>query len=511
MKKNKLHRVESRRAVIYTRVSTKEQAENYSLDNQTTACERFAVQHSYEAIRVFKNTHGESAKTVDRKALGELLEFVTNKANKIGAIIVWKHDRLSRNMVDFSALHETFRKLGIKVLSATEPNSDGSAGRLLRNMTGAFAQYENDVKSERTIAGMQRAVEEGRWVWHQPVGYAFRKDELGKAKLYPDDNAQFIRTAFELTAIGSYSQAEILQKLRANGFTGIYKQKLCQILRNPIYAGWISKPDWFPERVRGIHEPLVDDATWGRAQLVLDGKRPNTAPMLRNNPEFPLRKFVSCQKCGRPVTGSFSTSRNKSVHPYYHCPNSTCGFGSVRRQDLHDKFAHKLDRLRVAPTLLNLFGAIIRDCWTDYVGSEVAKQQQLEKRRIALEGERTKLTRLFAAEKLNETTYLGTIQKIESEFSDVLVSQSEINPNHGRIEECVVASQRLLVDPAGYWQGADLRAKQRFQKFIFPEGLAFYAGEFGTAPTSIVFKLLGGSKVESSNMAPPAGLEPATR
>ncbi len=90
--------------------------------------------------------------------------------------------------------------MNMRILSATENNENTAAGRLMRNIIGAFAQFENDIKGERTREGMKQAVREGRWCWNAPRGYKFSKDDLGKSIVVPTDEGVLIKEAFRLAA-----------------------------------------------------------------------------------------------------------------------------------------------------------------------------------------------------------------------------------------------------------------------------------------------------------------------
>lgn len=80
-------------------------------------------------------------------------------------IIVWRFGRFTRKLEDQITLFGKLQKYGIKVISATENNEENMTGNLMRNIIGSFAQYENDVKSERVKAGMEQAFLEGNsWI-----------------------------------------------------------------------------------------------------------------------------------------------------------------------------------------------------------------------------------------------------------------------------------------------------------------------------------------------------------
>ena len=136
------------KCVIYTRVSTTEQAnQGYSLQRQKKECLEFAKKNGYEVVEVFEE-RGESAKTTDRTELKAMLNYCSLNKKEIDAVIVWKSDRLSRNFDDHYALATIFAGLSLNILFATETIDDSASGKFLRNMIKAVNQFENDTKSE---------------------------------------------------------------------------------------------------------------------------------------------------------------------------------------------------------------------------------------------------------------------------------------------------------------------------------------------------------------------------
>jgi len=102
-------------AIIYCRVSTLEQAESgYSLASQEKICVQYANKNGYKVLEVFIEK-GESAKSIRRTELKRLLQFISNKKNAVRVIIVYKLDRLSRDLVDYTSLTRLFSELGIEI------------------------------------------------------------------------------------------------------------------------------------------------------------------------------------------------------------------------------------------------------------------------------------------------------------------------------------------------------------------------------------------------------------
>lgn len=149
-------------AVIYIRVSTKEQTENLSLATQLRACEEYCRREGFEILERFKE-EGEGAKTADRTELQRLLTYCRTHKGRVHFLVVFNLTRFARDKYDHFALRSHLQSLGISLRSATEPIDDTSTGKLMEGVLAAFAQFDNDVRSDRTRAGMRAALELGRW------------------------------------------------------------------------------------------------------------------------------------------------------------------------------------------------------------------------------------------------------------------------------------------------------------------------------------------------------------
>lgn len=177
-------------AIISCRVSAKEQAEKgYSLEGQEKACCEFAKSQGFEVDRVFIE-RGESAKTQDRTQLQSFIKYCIQNKKQLSALIIWKLDRLARNLSDQTELLKNFSSLGMRIYSATENNENNATGKLMRNIIGTFAQFENNLKSERTTNGMKQAIQQGRWCWRAPFGYKGSRDDKSKPLIVPAENSK---------------------------------------------------------------------------------------------------------------------------------------------------------------------------------------------------------------------------------------------------------------------------------------------------------------------------------
>lgn len=283
------------RAIAYIRVSTDRQAtDGTSLVTQRRRVIEYVTAKGYVLVKQFVE-EGESAKTDNRPVLQEMLRFCEQEKGRIDLLIFPKIDRFARYSEDYHHLKSRLRGLGIRFESIDERFDDSPAGRFLESMLAATAQFDNDVRSERTYNGMKEAVSQGRWVWMAPLGYRnIRVD--GKATIEPDPHTgPLVVKAFEMIADGVTGTTRVRQWLADQGVS-IGKNGLYRMLQNKIYLG-IIEAFGLQERGAPPMVPLLSESLFYRAQVSL---RPHNGPgtINRNNDEFPLRGTVLCP-CGQ--------------------------------------------------------------------------------------------------------------------------------------------------------------------------------------------------------------------
>ena len=494
------------KAIIYCRVSTKEQSEQgFSLKNQEKECCRFAETNNYEVDRVFIEK-GESAKTQNRTELQNLIKYAVENKKSITSLIIWKYDRLARNLSDQIELFKNFSSLNIRVLSATENNEENASGKLMRNIFGSFAQYENDLKSERTIGGMKRAVEEGRWAWRAPIGYKQTRDSLSKPFLVPTDESKFIVEAFELAEKGLYKQTEIVDKLRARGFKRVTKNSLNRILRNGVYAGLIKVP-WFPDFKDAIHKPLISKDTYFKVQLILDGKKPTITPRKRNHPDFPLRNFIRCPDCDTKLTGGWSTGRKGVKYGYYRCRTKGCSL-NIRKRDLEISFYEYLKSVQPRQDVLDLFEQIILDVWKNRQAVQIQEGRRHDKELKSSKEKLDRIEELMIQGVFDKETYKRKSEEIKGEMLTTQVSLNDAKTEIDDIEGCLLYCKHFLSNLANKWKASDHNLKQRFQILVFPEKIYYDDKTFRTTATALIFKHLRSKNRLESYLVPPRGFEP---
>ena len=509
--KKKPSESERTNAVIYCRVSTDEQVDNLSLSTQQERSRAYCSVNGWTVVETFKD-EGRSAKTTDRDDFQKLLKFCKEAKNRVGFVVVNDLSRFSRNMNDQILTMTALMGAGVRLRSVSENIDETSTGRLMSNMFGAFNQFDNDRKSERTIIGMRKAASLGIFPFKAPLGYL---NVIGHAakKLIPDPKSStFIQKAFELASTGLHSKSDILRTLTKLGLktakgSALSPQTFHKLLMNPIYAGWVVIPRWGVKE-RGSFEALVAQERFDKVQDVLSGKSVSVTAHLRNNPDFPLRVFVRCEKCCEPLTGSWSKGRSGQRYAYYRCRKRACLAVKITREALEAKFVRMLESLTPDATLLPVFKATVRSTWKQRQGDADALCAVAEQKLTIAKTRNDKLVDLLLDGRIDQPTYDQKHASLNAEIDSIEGELRIAEFEYLDLEGVLRFAEKIITRPARLWLDSSLDGKQRLQKVFFPEGIAFDGQQFGTATTSLFFNILERISGQNNSLASPTGFEP---
>src|SRR6266536_5144766 len=200
---------DKRIAVVYLRVSTEEQVDNYSLDTQADLCRKEAERRGLQVTEIFRE-EGRSAKTIrERPTLIEMLDYCRKHKSEVGAVIVYRLDRISRQTADYLAIRKKLAECNITLISASEPTGDTPTERFIETMLAGFAQMDNDVRGERSRNGMRARFMSGLHNGSLPLGYLRQN---GYAVKDPETFSA-VKAAWELMETGTKSLSEMAKFL----------------------------------------------------------------------------------------------------------------------------------------------------------------------------------------------------------------------------------------------------------------------------------------------------------
>jgi site-specific DNA recombinase len=305
------------RVATYTRISTDEERQPYSLGAQATRLESYiASQEGWELARTF--TDQCSGATLDRPALQRALREA--RAQRFDLLLVYRVDRLARSVRGLAHILEELDGAGVAFRSATEPfDTATSAGRMMVQMLGVFAEFERATIVDRVVAGMERKAARGGWTsGTYPFGYSC---DAGTGFLTPRaDESPLVPLIFEMYAKQRHGARTIAAWLNQRGhrtrkgrpWSG---KAVITVIRNRAYVGdvffrdaWHSAP----------HPPLVESEVFDKAQGVLTARGDNYSLRASNPSDYILAGLVRCQRCGRHYVGGAAHGRG-GRYRYYTC------------------------------------------------------------------------------------------------------------------------------------------------------------------------------------------------
>ena len=306
------------RCAVYTRKSSEEglDMEFNSLDAQREACEAYIASQRAEGWVLVRDRYddgGISGGTLERPGLKRLV--VDIEEGLIDCVIVYKIDRLSRSLVDFTKLVEVFDTNSVTFVSVTQSfNTTTSMGRLTLNILLSFAQFERELAGERIRDKVAASRKRGMWMggW-APLGYDVRERKL----VENPTEAALVRRIFQ-AFVEMESCTKLVKVLRTEGATNkrgrvLTKSDVYRVLSNRVYLGEaVHKGTAYP----GEHDAIVPQAQWDAVHAVLQVS-PRVRVNRTRNTTAPLLRGLIYDSEGRAMSPSHSRGRGGQMYRYY--------------------------------------------------------------------------------------------------------------------------------------------------------------------------------------------------
>lgn len=514
--------MKNKNVIIYTRVSTKEQADTgYSLIFQKEQLEKYCGFKNYNNVKHFEEDY--SAKTfTKRKVYQEMKQYIKANHKNIDALLFVKWDRFSRNL-EFALTEMRFLKeLEVDVECMEQPLDLSIPENLAILATYlAFPEIENKRISQRVKGGMVTAAKQGCYMGSSPIGYSNGRDSLGNAVLQPDERAEQVRMLFREIATGTKSVKQVKNLLK-------FKESVstCQrILRNKVYIGKVRVPEHedTPEYwEKGLHEPLIDEETFYKVQDILDGRIIKTNPKYsKKREDLYLRDFLKCPICGRKLTGSPSKG-NGGVYSYYYCGNS--GHTSFRADEAHSEFVKMLYTFKPKQEVADLYVEILKDVSKERKGGFKTKAKSIQPQIETLETKLITLQDKWLDGKTNDADYHSMKERIEKQIRDLKFEQEQILSIDTNFDSKLDFGLNLLSNLDKFFDLMDIETKYYLIGLIFPEKLQFQKNQYQTTKINefvntilsdnagyrAKIKRLTSISESQSHQVIPLGLEPRT-
>ena len=493
------------RCAIYTRKSSEEglDQEFNSLDAQREAGEAFIASQKAEGWEVLPNRYDDGGYTggnIDRPALDRLLRDI--ERGEVDCVVVYKVDRLSRSLLDFARIMETFDNHGVSFVSVTQQfNTSHSMGRLTLNILLSFAQFEREIIGERIRDKLAAQARKGKWTGGVPVlGYDVDRTGPSPRLVVNAKEASRVREMFrmylqetsllpvvkELARRGWVNKRRVTRKGRELGGRPFDKASLYVLLTNPIYTG---KTRYKDELHEGEHEAIIDQELFHQVQKQLKLNGRNGGTKVRNKYGALLRGLLRCKCCGTAMTHTFSGKGERRLYRYYRCTSAiknghdTCPTGTLPAPEIErvvvdevralagdeDLLAQVLDEADAA--IKAELAAVRRDLRDT---QQERKRHHEELRELALAGETTSdaTARIaYLHERMSDADRrLPEVEARIAELQGQTISQAE--------------AQEAFSDFDGLWESLIPRERARMLNLLL--SAVEYDGDAGTV--SVIFR-----------------------
>lgn len=490
----------SKNGIIYCRVSSVEQVDGTSLESQERVCREYAKREGINILNVYIEK-GESAKTAERTEFMKAIAFCSTKKNNVSFFIVYKLDRFSRNQADHVAIRQSLKQYNTELRSVTEPINETPMGKMMEGILSTFAEFDNNVRTERSVNGMRERLKQGIWVWQAPLGYCRL---LKGANLSPDPVlAKYIQLAFTEYAKGTYTYESLSNFLNSRGFVSRQGNNMSltvleKILKNPIYCGIIKVWDM---EYQGKFEPLISEELFyqcqGRKQK---GRR---VPHLKNNNNFPLRKFVVCESCNQSITGSTSTGCSGNKYSYYHHHKQNCSNAkSIPKEHFEQMFVEYLDEINPSLEYEEVFKNIMLDIWKSNYKTFDQNNEQLRKEINTLENQRQRVFELHQKGIYSDSEFVDQKNNINSKIRDKEKLIHDKRADELNMDESLEYCFSFIRVTSKTWLNLKDKPEKRlqFQKLIFEDNLYFSGDKFGTPKLTPIYSLYQQYLVDPSSL-----------
>ena len=498
-------------AIIYTRVSSKDQVDGFSLESQEKVCREFADKNKLQVLKVFRE-EGESAKTADRTQLQAMIRYCQKNRGKIGKLLIYKVDRLSRKNEDYFTLKIIFRNYGLAIQSATEQIEDDPSGKFMEGILASMAEFDNSTRAQRTAEGMRARLLNGLWSWTAPVGYKNSRTVSGDRVMILDpEKAPLIKRIFEEYSTGLFTFQGVARKvskmnLRSKRGKKISNQLVMKILRNPLYCGRIECPNWGVS-VQGQHKAIVPVELFKTAQRLMNGETPWKKQKSRANPDFPLRG-IRCESCGGNISGGWTKGRNKK-YAYYSCITEDCSKRqSIPREDFENDFSVFLENLTPNSEDVDAVRESVKLAYQTEMESVLRDNKKVDTEIERVKFQKEKLLELKLKELIDDIEFKEQNEKFGEQIQNLELSRQEQIDSGLDFENAINSAFELIKSLPRKWRDLEVEDLRVLRGILFPENLTYSYPGIKTAEIPIIYKLNSSSNQEKNLLVAPTGFEP---
>jgi site-specific DNA recombinase len=471
-----------KRAAIYIRVSTSEQAtrngerEGYSIPYQREACMRRAEELGADVVAEYVDA-GESAKTADRPQLKAFLERIRNERD-IDMVIVHKLNRLIRRVHDLAAVDAQLEAAGCDLVSVMEHIDDTPGGKFMKTIIVGMAEFEIDNLVGEVSKGLIQKARNGGTPNMPPIGYLNVKkivdsQVIGKIEFDPE-RAPLVKWLFEAYATGEYALSRLLAEATEKGLLQratkrqpvrpLHVSQVHKILTNPYYVGVVT---YRGVEYAGKHPHLIPKQTFDRVQEVLSAHN-RSGERYRRHQHY-LKGSLYCARCQGRMTLVEQNGRGGS-YLYFVCLarlHYGCDMPYIRVDYVVDWISDHYALVQLdSESAAGIRDEIIAELTEKR--RESAKELKRQTALVArLTRDRDKLLQAYYAGALPLDLFRREQERISRAIETAQVILEQRDEHHQQIERTVTEAIELAANwGRAYWKASDQTRRQLNQVFF---------------------------------------------
>jgi site-specific DNA recombinase len=475
-----------RRAVVYLRVSTAQQAETdrdkegFSIPAQRDACYRKAEALGAQVVEEYID-RGESARSADRPALQALLQRLVEQ-HDIDLVVVHKVDRLARSREDDVAINLAIRASGAQLVSVSENIDETPSGMLLHGIMSSIAEFYSANLAAEALKGMNQKAKKGGTPTKAPVGYLNVREttadgyEIRTIAVDPD-RAEHVTWAFEAYASGAYSVRQLTEALSERGLRTkrvgtrggkpISNGHIAKMLSNPYYVGTVT---FRGVEYQGTHQPIVGPEIFARVQAVLESRR-HQGEKQREHAHY-LKSTILCGRCGSRLCFTRSRGQGGGLYDYFFClgrhqRRTGCELPYLSAANIEAAIEDHYATVTLPESRLGQIRDAVRRGMRQLNHQNLAEATRQEKRLVRLRAEREKVLQAHLADAIPIDLLKAEQDRITREMAEAEIVLAASEQHIETIEANLDLALAMIRDCQTAYRAAGQATRRQFNQLFF--------------------------------------------
>lgn len=515
--------------VAYTRVSSGSQLDGWWLNSQLTNCERHCPIIWWKIIESFEDWW-VSWWDLERPWIKRMFDFIDkynrNNVEKITFIIADNADRIARDVNVHWALKLDMTKRNLELITVNQKFENTPQWHFIETMMAANAQLFREENKHRVITRQEARLMDWYRPFNYPIWYKTAKAPDGWKLLIKDDpDASIIKEALESYAdwvlnsveeVANFLERKWLKftrcqnKRKKHDLNTVHVSTTGRILNNILYAWyieykkttryrkwpqkWLVKNGWNVSLRKGKHEGIISLETYYKIQERMGKKRFHKTPLKKVNEDFPLRWFLYCDCCNRPLSSWITRKKRKEWKsiPYYSFNKKCiCSWKSVNAERIHKQFDDVVKNLKMDDRTIAFLKELLLEEYNTRQKDKLLVVKNIEKEFMNIDEQVKNAINAITASssEIVRKKLEGKVEELELR-RQTLQRQSHVDTSM-HIENVMAVAFEILRDPYYVWANGNVDEKRMFYQLVFRNNLQVNkkSESFWTLPISALFLL----------------------